>query len=312
MSELLLDSSETRPTRTAAAGPVRRSWTRPILIGGACAAVLAGFGVAASTVLADLIAPSKLSYRTAIGTGAASSWPDLKDGLPAVAGAPVKVTTTKTDPAPAASAPRMASLSDPMAYAAAPAAPQAAVVPSQPVPAPSRREPEAPTVRIPVPTQVTVLPPPPVTKPVPPGRLVVAVAPRPSEIVRARDETPPVAEAPPRQEAPRLREAVAPKPAAEKPTAKPTPVAAAKPAPAASAKPVAVAKATPAPDKTPKPAAAAHKPATPAPAPVRTAAAEPESDDTEILGMKIPSLAPAGRKLKDGVSALGDAVRNAF
>jgi hypothetical protein len=275
-----------------------------------CAALLVGFGVAASTVMADLIVPTKLSRGPAIGTGAAASWPDLKDGLPAIAGAPVKVTTTKTDAAPAAAAPRMASLSDPMAYAAAPAGPQAAVMPPPAAPTPSRRAQEAPTVRIPVPTQVSVLPPPPETKPVPPGRTVATVAPRPSETVRARDETPPVAEAAPRQEAPR-HEAVAEKAAARPAPAKPAPVAVAKPVPTPPIKPAAVAKAAPAPEKAPKPVAA-HKPATPAQAPVRTAAAEPESEDTEILGMKIPSLAPAGRKIKDGVSALGDAVRNAF
>jgi hypothetical protein len=280
---------------------VRRSASRPILIGAACAVVLAGFGVAASTVMADLIVPAKSNHRAAIGTGAAANWPDLKDGLPALAGTPVKVTTTRTDTAPAAPPPRMAALPNPMDYAGAPAAPQAEAVPPQPEP--KRRAPEVPTARIPVPTQVSVLPPPSEAKPVPPGRTVTALAPRPSEIVRARDEASPVAETAPRPEAPRIREA-----AVEKPAAKPAPVAAAKPAPV---KPAQVAKATPIPEKAAKPVAA-HKPAAPAQTPVRTAAAEPEAEDTEILGVKIPSLAPAGRKIKDSVSALGDAVRNAF
>lgn len=311
MSELLLDSSETRPAQAVAAPRVRPSWTKPALIGVACAALLGGFGVAASTVMADLIIPSKSARGPAIGTGAASSWPDLKDGLPTIAGAPVKVTTTKTDTAPAAAAPRMAALSDPMAYAAAPAGPQAAVLPPPAAPPASRRAPEPPTVRIPVPTQVSVLPPPPESKPVPPSRTVATLAPRASETVRARDESPAVAETPLKQDPPH-REAVAEKPAPARPAhAKPAPVAAAKPAPVAPAKPVAVAKAAPVPEKVAKPVAA-HKPAAPAQTPVRTAAAEPESEDTEILGMKIPSLAPAGRKIKDGVSALGDAVRNAF
>jgi hypothetical protein len=309
MSELLLDSSETRPARTVTAGPVPRSASRPILIGAACAVVLAGFGVAASTVMADLIVPAKSNHRAAIGTGAAANWPDLKDGLPALAGTPVKVTTTKTDTAPAAPPSRMAALPNPMDYAGAPAAPQAAVVP--PRPEAQRRAAEAPTARIPVPTQVSVLSPPSEAKPVPPGRTVTALAPRPSEFVRARDETPPVAEAAPRPEAPRIREA-----AVEKPAAKPAPVAAAKPAPVAAvkpapAKPAPVAKATPIPEKAAK-SVAVHKPTAPAQTPVRTAAAEPEPEDTEILGVKIPSLAPAGRKIKDSVSALGDAVRNAF
>ncbi|WP_331297743.1 hypothetical protein [Methylobacterium oryzae] len=59
------------------------------------------------------------------------------------------------------------------------------------------------------------------------------------------------------------------------------------------------------------------------PAPTRTAdkakgaatvaQAEPaEAEDTEVLGIKLPSLAPAGRKLKESVDALGDAVKNVF
>ncbi len=71
----------------------------------------------------------------------------------------------------------------------------------------------------------------------------------------------------------------------------------------------------------PAPKAAARK----TPAPTRTAdkakgvptatvaQAEPaEAEDTEVLGIKLPSLAPAGRKLKESVDALGDAVKNVF
>ncbi|MGT2478734.1 hypothetical protein ACU4GR_07315 [Methylobacterium oryzae CBMB20] len=39
-------------------------------------------------------------------------------------------------------------------------------------------------------------------------------------------------------------------------------------------------------------------------------ASEPE--ETEVLGIKLPSLAPAGRKLKESVDALGDAVKKVF
>ncbi|KQT98955.1 hypothetical protein ASG60_04405 [Methylobacterium sp. Leaf469] len=38
-------------------------------------------------------------------------------------------------------------------------------------------------------------------------------------------------------------------------------------------------------------------------------AAEPEAEETEMFGMKVPSLAPVGRKLVEGVEALGNAVK---
>jgi hypothetical protein len=66
-----------------------------------------------------------------------------------------------------------------------------------------------------------------------------------------------------------------------------------------------------APRKAPAPARAAEKATGPAPATV--AQAEPaEAEDTEVLGIKLPSLAPAGRKLKESVDALGNAVKNVF
>ena len=66
--------------------------------------------------------------------------------------------------------------------------------------------------------------------------------------------------------------------------------AASKPAP----KPVA---SRPEPKPAAKPAKVAQQPA-PAPR-AAVAAAEPESDDTEVLGVKIPSLAATGRKIRD-------------
>ena len=64
------------------------------------------------------------------------------------------------------------------------------------------------------------------------------------------------------------------------------------------------------------PKAVAAKVAVPKPSATATTVADatpaPDSEETDILGVKLPSLAPAGRKLREGVTALGDAVRSAF
>lgn len=297
MSEFLLDASETRPARATAAPQGRRASFKPYIIGGACAAVLAGFAVAASSVMADLVAPSKISRAPAIGKGLAESWPDLKDGLPAKAGIVVKEAAKKPE-APAAG-PRMASLPDPMTLASSPPAPQ------QQQPVASKPAQVRPAERIPVATEVAVVANPPAAKVIGPSRTVASLSPRPAETVRARDEAvrPDTEATKAREETSRSREAAAEKPATHPSPAKPKAVAAKQAAP----EPAKVAAAKAAVPKTTASTAAAPKPAV-----THTATAEADSDETEILGVKLPSLAPAGRKLKDGVSALGDAVRNAF
>lgn len=306
MSELLLDMSERRSTRAAAVPQSKRALLRPLLIGGACAAVLSGFAVAASSVMAGLVAPTpKLGQAPAIGQGLAASWPDLKDGLPARAGEPVKITESKAEQPKAAPGPRMAAFSsDPKAFdGGTPTLPM-----PQPKPVAARPSPVKPTERIPVPTEVAVRNSVPDAQIVTPNRTVAALSPRPSETVRARDEAVRVAEEPAKVAPPKPVAAATPVPAKSNPIlakSKPAPVATAKPA----HEPAKVAKA-----ETPKPSA---KPAaTPAVvakhAVTQTASAESDSDDTEILGVKLPSLAPTGRKIKDSVSALGDAVRSAF
>jgi hypothetical protein len=300
MSELVLNPSETRSIRT----PTRRRLTGPVVIGVVGAAALGGFAMAASSVIGDLIAVPVKTVAPVIDRGLASKWPDLKDGLPAIAGAtnkpkPVIAETVAATPVGVAPG-QVASLTN-LPAAILSASPQASVTP---VP---QRKPEPPTVRIPVPTEVAVNLPPNAAKPVMPSRTAALQGPR--ETIRARDEAPPApqeATARPREEAPKPREAVAEKrPAAPKPA-----VASATPKPAvASAIP-----AQPAPDKARK-AVAAHKPAPGAHQEAKTttvASAAPETEETNILGVKLPSLAPAGRKIQESVSALGDAVRNAF
>ena len=294
MSELLLDTSERR-SRVAAVPQGKRSLLRPLLISGACAAVLSGFAVAASSVMAGLVTPApRLVQPPAIGRGLAESWPDLKDGLPARTGEPVKITESKAEAPKSAPGPRMAAFSsDPKAFdSGTPILPM-----PQAKPVATRAVPVKPTERIPVPTEVAVRDDAVAARVVGPSRTVAALAPRSSESVRARDEAAQVAEEPAKVAPPKPVAVAAPAPA--KP--KPAPVAAAKPTHEAPK----VAKAEP-----PKPAA---KPAPVAKQTVtQTASAEAPSDETEILGVKLPSLAPTGQKIKDSVSALGDAVRNAF
>ncbi|MBE7197904.1 MAG: hypothetical protein INR70_08885 [Parafilimonas terrae] len=297
MSELVLNPSETRSIRT----PSRRRLTGPVVIGVVGAAALGGFAMAASSVIGDLIAVPVKTVAPVIDRGLASKWPDLKDGLPAIAGAttkpkPVIAETVAATP-PGLAPGQVASLTNlPAAILAA--SPQASVTPAP------QRKPEPPTVRIPVPTEVAVNLPPNAAKPVMPSRTAALQGPR--ETIRARDETPPApqeAATRPREETAKPREAVAEKrPAAPKPA-----IASAAPKPA-------VASAAPTPDKARK-AVAAHKPAPAAHQEAKTttvASAAPETEETNILGVKLPSLAPAGRKIQESVSALGDAVRNAF
>ena len=313
MSEFLLDTSERRSPRAAAVPKGKRSVVRLLLASAAGAAALTGFAVAASSVMAGLVQPTPVLRKPAIAdAGLASSWPDFKDGLPVKAGEPVKITETKPEAPKAPAGPRMAAFtSDPKAFAEdVPRLPQAA---PKPAPVTERPTPVAPTARIPVPTKVAVLEAPLATQIVGPARTVATLAPRSSESIRARDEA--VTD----EEPAKPREAAVVKPthpahiAATPSPAKPKPiVATAKPAP----EPAKIATAKPTPVKpavSPAPAkVATAKPASAKASVTQTAAAEPDSDETEILGVKLPSLAPAGRKIKDSVSALGDAVRSAF
>ena len=276
MIDLALDPSETRENRISAASPRRAINLRVVLFGLAGFGVLGGFGVAASTLMAGLAAPPPMKITAA--PGRAEDWPDLKDGLPAVAGT-VAAATSETKPAePVTPAPRMASLPEtftPAAPSRSPAAPRPAKVADAAVP---------PARRIPTPTPVAPLAAARQVVPLPPSRTAALQAPRPSETVRAH-----VAHAP------------------AEPAAKP--VATAAPEKTAKPAPKAVAAKTP-PTKT-APVKTVEKAKRTAPTTVAQAEAA-ESEETEVLGIKLPSLAPAGRKLKESVDALGDAVKSVF
>jgi len=286
MIDLALDPSDTRPHRSPEARPGRKPNLRLVLIGLVGASAVAGFGVAASTLMAGLAAPAPIKRAP---MSRAADWPELKDGLPAVAGivpaAPVAAKPTE----PEKPALRMAVLPDALAPAVSPApanpvvpAPAKAAPVASPAPAKSVAVPEAPTKRIPTPTPVTPIATRQVVVPLPPTRTAALQPPRASETVRARDAAAPAAA----------------------PAAKPL-----TPTPAAAS------------EKTAHKAVAANKPALakktaeaakPGAAAATVAQAEPADEETEVLGIKLPSLAPAGRKLKESVDALGDAVKNVF
>lgn len=271
MIHLALDASETRATLGL---PVRRgrvSGLRIALFGLAGAGALGGFAVAASSLMAGLAAPAPVKF---VASGRAAEWPDLKDGLPALAGSGSATALPAQAEKPAdAAAPvvQTASLPDP-ATAVAPRT--KAVVPAPP-PAKAAALPASPTRRIPVPTPVVPVATVKQVVPLPPTRTVALQAPRAAETVRAREAT----------------------------------------ASNAAPKPVAATPAAIQPSKAEKPAhraLAANKGAEKAKA-TTTAVAQAEApEETEVLGIKLPSLAPAGRKLKESVDALGDAVKSVF
>jgi hypothetical protein len=282
MIDLALDASETRATRRPDG---RTAKLRIVLFGLAGAGALGGFGVAASSLMAGLAAPAPVKF---VASGRAADWPDLKDGLPALAGSGKAASTQAEKPTePAGSALRMAGLPDSFAPPAAGTTVASADAAAIPMPAPTQAAaaPVPPARRIPVPTPVVPLAAGRQVVPLPPARLTALQPPRASETVRARD--------------------------VPEPAAAPRPVATAAP----PATPAAVS------EKIEKPArkvAASHKPpaaAKPAEkvkgATTAVAQAEP-AEETEVLGIKLPSLAPAGRKLKESVDALGEAVKSVF
>ncbi|MHB2209900.1 hypothetical protein [Methylobacterium sp. CM6257] len=281
MNDLALDPSETRATRTPVARPERSSHLRLVLFGLVGAGALGGFGVAASTLMAGLAAPAPVKF---VSSGRAADWPELKDGLPAVAGTGQATTAAPKPSEPAAPALRMAAPPGSFTPAAAPVKSAAA-----PTPPAQAAAPETPTQRIPQPTPVVPVVASRHVVPLPPARTAALLTPRASETVRARELAEPAA------------------PSAPKPVATATP-AASTAAPEKSEKPARKAVAA---HKAPVPVKAAEK--TKGAAPTSVAQAEPaEPEETEVLGIKLPSLAPAGRKLKESVDALGDAVKNVF
>lgn len=325
-----IDPSETRRPAPPAPRPSRAN-LRLVLLSGAGLLGLAGFTAFAFATLGSLAGPqfTRPTLATVSATPAslgrnASEWPDLRDGVPVLA--PAQSKPVAAVPAQPAAAPKAALLP---AAVAPPTAPVAEVKPSQAKPVdatslqakslepksweskpagatlaearpPEQRVSEALPVEkptaAPVATKPARLPPienAAVLPPARPASLVQAtrtaalIAPLPSETTRSRATN-------------GTFTALAPEGPKHNPVAK-TPETRASVDKPVVVKPVAT-----------KPVvakAASAKPAKPETAP-QVAQAEPEPEQTEFLGVKVPSLAPAGRKIAESVEALGNAVRN--
>ncbi|MCJ2045672.1 hypothetical protein MKK58_14205 [Methylobacterium sp. J-078] len=305
MMPVTIDPSQTR-SPAAPARPARPN-LRVVLLSSLGVLGLAGFAALASSMLGGLAGPqyTRPTIQSAAMTQKASEWPDLRDGVPALA--PAKVETVKvansgpesakaetvasmtgTVPAEAraperaasvvavSAAPKAVATPSPIQTAVAqPAITPAAVTPD--VPAPQKRIEAAATpkpARLPPIENAAVLPPARPAALVPVARTATLIPPSPNETTRSRATSGTFTALTSEREAPQKRVA-------------PSPVAHAKPA---AVKPV--------------PAKVAAAAAAPEPQ------AEVEAEHTEVFGMKVPSLAPAGRKLAEGVEALGNAVKN--
>ena len=276
MIQLALDPSETRPTRAPDAPPARKRGLRTVLFGVVGLGAFGGICVAASTLMAGLASPTPARLAP---MSRAADWPELKDGLPVLASTVAPAPAASMAVEPEVPTPRMAALPE-----AITALPTPAKVTTAPPPAMIAAVPEAPAKRIPTPVAVAPIGPSRQVVPLPPARTAALQMPRPSETVRARD----------------------PAQSAAAPAAKPASAVKAAAAPSEKAAPKAM---------------TARKVATAKPAEngkvggasATVAQAEPpDLDETEVLGIKLPSLAPAGRKLRESVDAFGEAVKKVF
>lgn len=233
MMTVAIDQRRIRTARPAPSPAARI--VRVALLAGLGGVGLLGLSAGAYSMLSGLAGPPP--RQPVRMTASAADWPDLKDGVPALA------TAVKPPRAP-----------EPVA--------KVAVAEPLPVPAvspPPRRLPPIETALVlPAERTATLVG---VTK------TAALVAPLSSQTARARTAATTFAALPP------------------EPAAKPA--------------------------TTPRPkVAAARAPAAPAAGTAPAAAPEPEAEHTEVFGMKVPSLAPAGRKIAESVEALGNAVRN--
>ncbi|KQP31167.1 hypothetical protein ASF49_11375 [Methylobacterium sp. Leaf104] len=295
MMSVTIDPSETR--RPAAAPRPSRVNLRVVLLSGLGVLGLAGFAAIASTTLGSLAGPQftrpTLAKATAAGSGlgnSASDWPDLRDGVPALApaapktvaaapeGAAVPVAAAKAELLPAAIAPPVVQVA--RGAAATPTdvkVPEAkptetlAETPAQ-KPAVLAAAPKPP--RLPQIENASVLPPARPASLVPATRTAALIAPLPNETTRSRATGGTFTALTPEREPEKRKPVVS----------------------AAHARP-ALAK-------------AAAKPPAAAAAAAQVAQAEPEPEQTEFLGVKVPSFAPAGRKIAESVEALGNAVKS--
>ena len=255
-------------------------------IGGGGVAVLA-FAAGAFTFFSDLADPRARPVRNAPVAPLASQWPDLKDGVPALAASAEPPPELRRASLPAAEP------SPPPVAIAAPAPVQAASVQAAPAavpPAPAR-------TALPIEPVQTVPPAARTTASVSPAKVAVPLPPTRSETVRAKAEQPAKFVSLPatkpetaRTEAskPERGRAEASKPEAGKSEAGKSEAIKAE----AARKTVAPARAR-APETKPTQTASAQAPAASPPA------AREASDEPELLGVKIPG----GRQIREGWDA---------
>ena len=330
MNDLVLDPSETREPRSAAPArgpaPAKAGLGRVALVS---ALGLAGLGAfaGATSLMSGLVSPKPASA-VAIRHKAAD-WPDLKDGLPALAGVPAagstgtaaaRISLPPAEPPVAEAAQRAAAEPPPVRAADAKPldtpldlrasdpkvpAPPAPLQPVEPVRAAARPAPPIENAPVIGPArQASVLPPP---------RPVSVLPARTAETVRARTASTTFAALPPE---PAAKPEIAKPESAKSETAKPEATRAVPAAPLTEqAPPPAAAKAAGRGEE-PKAKAEARKAKPvqarkPAAATAVAAAAVPEEpEETEVFGIRVPTLAATGRKIGAGVEALGDAVKS--
>lgn len=235
---------------------------------------LVGLSAGAYSMLSGLAAPAPTGVR--IGR-VSTDWPDLRDGVPALVS-----TAGRADPVPSGTSEPISIKTVAQPERSPEPEPIAAKAP-EPRPVEPLKiatvSPPARPARLPVIENAATVPPAPVVPLVEKARPAPLVAPTARETTRART-------------APDNAFAALP------------PASSATPAIPPKSKPAAVARAKP----TVKPAATNAETAKVATA-QPSQAAEPDSDETEVFGMKVPSLAPVGRKFAEGVEAIGNAVK---
>ncbi|WP_311276342.1 hypothetical protein [Methylobacterium sp. WCS2018Hpa-22] len=287
---------------------------RMVVLGTLGCVVVAGLSYAAYSAMGSLAGPQvarpnlyQMQKAQALQAKAAD-WPDLRDGVPALASAagspaPARETGIQLverralveEPAKAEASSKV-QLTAPVEATAKVEAPPKVDTPvtlAAATPAPSIVKAEAPRPKALPPIEpVSLALPPNALSPIVPNRVASVIAPSAAQTIRARSAATSFASLPPEParaeagaETTKPSASVVVKPAAS--VAKPS-VAVAKPKPAKPAKPVQEASAEPA----------------------AAPAAAPEPEQSEIFGLKVPSLAPAGRKIAESVEALGNAVKN--
>ncbi|PXW64009.1 hypothetical protein BY998_10461 [Methylobacterium sp. B4] len=247
-------------------------------IGGGGVAVLA-FAAGAFSFFSDLADPRARPVRSAPVAPVASQWPDLKDGVPALA-------TASAEPPPELRRASLPAAEPPPAAIAAPAPVQAASVQAAPASVPPG------PAALPIEPVQTVPPAARTTASVSPAKVAVPLPPTRSETVRAKAEQPAKFVSLPATKPETARTEAAKPERGKAEASKPEAIKSEAIKAEAARKTVAPARAR-APEAKPTQTASAQAPAASPPA------AREASDEPELLGVKIPG----GRQIREGWDA---------